>query len=253
MTRPRAGFTLIEVMLAVTILGIVSTALYGTFSRTLRSRALAEDRAEIVRTGRSALARLTDELAAAFYPRRPGEGTREGAIFRSLPGGTVEAPLQSLAFSALAARPSGLRGHDAAHQVITYLFAEERDGMQRGRAMDMDDDVVDLFAGFDPVRPLPRHLAAHRLLRREAVVLARRELAAETATLFLDNVASLAFTFHDGTEWRDTWDSEEHPSQPLPRAVGVDLALYDAQGRVHHFATAVDLPLARRGARREAS
>ena len=30
----------------------------------------------------------------------------------------------------------------------------------------------------------------------------------------------------------------------LPRAVAIDLALYDAAGEVHHFATSVDLPLA---------
>ena len=33
------GFTLIEVMLAITIFGIVATAIYGTFSRTLASKA----------------------------------------------------------------------------------------------------------------------------------------------------------------------------------------------------------------------
>jgi hypothetical protein len=36
----------------------------------------------------------------------------------------------------------------------------------------------------------------------------------------------------------------------LPRAVEIDLALYDTDGAVHHFATAIDLPLAgARGAR----
>src|SRR5262249_53900281 len=75
--RRRAGFTLLEVMLALPILGIVATAVYGTFSRTLRSKQIADERADVLRTGRAALARMADEIASAFYPQEPayrGEG-----------------------------------------------------------------------------------------------------------------------------------------------------------------------------------
>jgi prepilin-type N-terminal cleavage/methylation domain-containing protein len=65
--RTRAqGFTLIEVMLALGIFGIVAVTLYGTFSRTLRSKGLAERRAEITRVGRSALGRMADEIGSAY-------------------------------------------------------------------------------------------------------------------------------------------------------------------------------------------
>ena len=65
------------------------------------------------------------------------------------------------------------------------------------------------------------------------------------ATAFLDDVASLEFRFHDGTDWLDEWDSEDRaPSRRLPRAVAIDLAIYDAQGEIHHFITSVDLAMA---------
>lgn len=248
MMRTPRGFTLLEVMLALTILAIVSATLYGTFSRTLRSRAIAEEHVDITRTGRSALGRMTDELAAAFYSGRAGSGEQASAIFRSLPGGTEDLRLDAVAFSALAPRPSGLRQRGAARQVISYFFAEERGGMRSRRSNTLPDEVVDVFAAFGPIRPFPDDVQPHRLLRREALILHDNELAPATATLFLDNVASLDLRFHDGREWADDWDSEDR-TDPVPRAVALDLGLFDTWGEVHHFATAIDLPLARRGRR----
>jgi hypothetical protein len=64
-------------------------------------------------------------------------------------------------------------------------------------------------------------------------------------TAFVDNVASLGFRFYNGTDWLRAWDSQDTVNyRPLPRAVAVDLGLYDLAGEVHHFATSVDLALA---------
>lgn len=245
--RRTDGFTLLEAMLAVTILGIVATTLYGTFSRALRSRALAESHIEVTRSGRSALARISDDLTAAFYSQADGGGRVASAVFTSIPGGTESAPLDALTFSAMAARPSGLQGRSAGQQVITYFFATSSDPMHPD-ARDLQAlDVVDFFATFPPRAPLPDDVQPERLLRRERATLRPDELAAVPATLFLDNVASLAFRFFDGTTWYDAWDSEDRTyPRRLPRAVEIDLALYDATGAVHHFTTAVDLPLAER-------
>ena len=71
----------------------------------------------------------------------------------------------------------------------------------------------------------------------------RRALDEARASVFLDDVASLELTFWDGREWRDVWDSEDANSRRLPRAVRIDLGLYDELGAIHHFTTAVDIPL----------
>jgi len=238
---PPPGFTLLEVMLAVTILGIVATAVYGTFSRTLRSKGIAEERAEVTRTGRSALGHMADEIASAFYPMpKP-----PGAIFRSVTNGTESAPLDALVFSALSARPSGSYAGDSDQRVIAYFFPQRRGRMRTAAADPMAEDVDDFFAAFGPLRvPVPG-IEPERLLRREVVMSAREASASDTATAFLDNVASLRLHFHDGTDWLDAWDSEDRVNyRPLPRAVAIDLALYDAAGEIQHFATAVDLALA---------
>jgi prepilin-type N-terminal cleavage/methylation domain-containing protein len=264
MRHARRGFTLIEIMLALGIFGLVTVTLYGTFSRTLRSKGLAEQRAEVTRVGRAAVGRMADEIASAFYPRTlPGT-----AIFRVLRGGSDAAPLDSLVFTALSARPAGLEGRSTDQRMLAYFFARDRSGLRRDRrtrtsedggadrepegtlagssqrnGMDLlADDADDFFAAFGPTPVPPLGASPHRLLRREATMIERRALDEARATVFVDDVASLEFRFFDGTAWQETWDSEERNAR-LPRAVGIDLALYDATGDIYHFTTAVDLPL----------
>ncbi len=259
----RRGFTLLEVMLALGIFGLVTVTLYGTFSRTLRSKALAEERADVTRTGRAAVNRMAEEIGSAFYPR----GGTAPAIFRVLRGGTDEAPLDALMFTALSARPAGVEGRSSDQRFLTYFFARDRSALRGDRrttagadgrrdverpdgakaqrnGIDLmsGDDVDDYFAAFGPTPVPPLGTAPHRLLRREALLLENRTIDDARATVFVDDVASLAFRFFDGRDWQETWDSEEHNAR-LPRAVGIDLALYDGTGGVHHFTTAVDLPL----------
>lgn len=248
----RRGFTLLEVMMAVTIFGIVALTVYGTFARTLRSKQLAEDQAELTQEGRSAVARIADELASAYYPEQPA-GI---AIFRSLSGGTEEMPLDSILFTALSSRPAGAAGRDSDQRVISYFFPQRRDrGRDRGAERDgargpataelRGDEAEDFFAAFGPRRPPPLGVKPERLLRREAIMSSRDALEAATPTAFLDDVASLALRFHNGTEWLPAWDSEDRTNyRPLPRAVAIDLGLYDATGEIHHFITAVDVALA---------
>lgn len=236
--------------MAVTIFGIVALTVYGTFARTLRSKGLAEDQAELTQQGRSAVARMADELASAFNPGPPL------ASFLSLRGGTETMPLHGIIFTALSARPTGLSGHDSDQRVINYFFPTRRDRRHAGGDGDredarrpggnlLDDDAEDFFAAFGPRRPRIDGVTPERLLRREALMSTRDALDTATPTAFLDDVASLQFRFHNGTEWLDEWDSEDAANyRPLPRAVSIDLGIYDARGEIHHFVTAVDVALA---------
>src|SRR5258705_190264 len=87
-----SGFTLLELMVALGIFGLVATTLYGTFARTLRSKGLVERRAEITRVGRAAVNRMADEIGSAYYPT----AGRDTGFFRALKSGTEDAPLDSL-------------------------------------------------------------------------------------------------------------------------------------------------------------
>jgi prepilin-type N-terminal cleavage/methylation domain-containing protein len=258
MSRRHGGFTLLEVMLALGIFGLVTVTLYGTFSRTLRSKGLAERRAEVTRLGRAAVGRMADEISSAYYPTSLS-GT---AIFRVLKSGTEDAPLDSLVFTALSARPAGMDGHGTDQRMLAYFFPRDRSGLRReGRTSGAEpdvalgsganrggpdllaDDAEDFFAAFGATHPPVLGTSPRRLLRREATMIERHALDDARATVFLDDVASLELTFYDGREWRNLGDSEDANSRRLPRAVTIDLALYDEAGEIHHFITAVDVPL----------
>ena len=258
--RPRhAAFTLIELMTALAIFGVVAVTLYGTFSRTLRSKALAEQRAEVVRLGRAAVNRMADEIGSAYYPT----AVPEAPIFRVLKTGTEEVPLDSVEFTALSSRPAGIDGRGTDQRMIVYFFPRDRSSLRRssramnggdgasaaastasGRQRDLfADDADDFFAAFGAAHPPIAGVTARRLLRREATLIERQALDDVRATAFRDDVASLELRCFDGHEWRDEWDSQDASSRGLPRAVAIDLALYDQAGAIHYFPTAVDLPL----------
>ncbi len=265
------GFTLLEVMMALTIFGIVAITLYGTFERTLRSKAIGEAQAELTQAGRTAVARMAEELASAFYPRDPVYqkalyGDSPLSIFRTIKHGTETSPLDDIMFTAVSSRPASSGGGDNDQRFIFYSFPVRDDGRQddrrssggrgnrfaatsRGGNLRMGE-VDDFFAAFDSAQPPPANGATpERLLRREVVTVMsttpQDALDRATPTVFLENVASLGFRFHNGTEWLDAWDSDDTVNfRPLPRAVEIDLGLYDAAGDVHHFVTAADVALA---------
>jgi prepilin-type N-terminal cleavage/methylation domain-containing protein len=70
--RRRRGFTLVEVMLAVTILGLIITAVYSTWSAALMAWRRGGDASEVFQRQRIVMDTLT-ELAQSvvFYPSQP--------------------------------------------------------------------------------------------------------------------------------------------------------------------------------------
>ena len=62
----KRGFTLLEVILAVTVLALIGTMIYGGFSQTALNKARIEKDVDESRVVHMALARITRELQMAF-------------------------------------------------------------------------------------------------------------------------------------------------------------------------------------------
>ena len=62
----KRGFTLLEVILAVTVLALIGTMIYGGFSQTALNKARIEKDVDESRVVHMALARMTRELQMAF-------------------------------------------------------------------------------------------------------------------------------------------------------------------------------------------
>ncbi|MFN8640292.1 MAG: prepilin-type N-terminal cleavage/methylation domain-containing protein [Candidatus Binatia bacterium] len=66
--RPDAGFTLLELLLAVVILGLITATVYGALARTESSKRIAENRAELYSAGRQAITKIANDIEGALPP-----------------------------------------------------------------------------------------------------------------------------------------------------------------------------------------
>lgn len=227
----RRGFTLLEIMIATTILGIILVTVYGVLSRALFAKNHSEERADLYASGREAALKIADELEGALPP---SAGRYIGFI--GVPG-TERVPTDSVQFDVVVHR--------------LYGAAETRGG----RAL--------VSYSLDPVQNTPNLFALRRQEQLLTEAAPSEDLGTDNpdaatapppvalAAYILDQVAGLRLRYLNPQtgEWADSWDTtvQPPPGQPpigLPGAVEVTLFLADNQGGVHDFGTIVDLPLA---------
>jgi general secretion pathway protein J len=103
------GFTLVEILIALAILSIVMSILYGTFSSSSANARVVEERAEELSSLTGALDVLSQEVRGAYPPSEASEafsGRKEGIAF------TVMTPF--------------VRENEAVARRASYLFDEGR-------------------------------------------------------------------------------------------------------------------------------
>jgi len=205
------GFTLIELTLAVTILGIVMAMLAGSFNAVSHGKVQAEDRLDIDHQGRAILWTLSDEFRDAvqtlIVPSHVlllGEGHMSNGK-----------PLDNVTLSTL----------DLAHSMSLDGFGAEQ--------------IVSYTTSLNPTRQ-----QWSLLMRNEQSALIGGPGGTNPAVL-ANNLISLHFRYFDGSTWQETWDSASlPPGRQLPLAVAIDIVLADSRGRPVGFSTQVSLPMA---------
>jgi general secretion pathway protein J len=230
----RRGFTLIEIMIATAILGIILMTVYGVLSRAIYAKNHSEERADLYASGREAVLKMADELESALPPTA---GRDIGFVGIS---GTDRVPTDSVQFAAVIRRQFGPTQTRGGRAMVSY-------------SLDPAKDVPNLFALRRQEQLLteaqPDDLDAANPDAAAAAPAAAAPIA--LAAYVLDQVAGLRFRYLDPAtgEWVDAWDTgaDPPPGQPargLPGAVEITLFLADNSGGIHDFGTIVDLPLA---------
>lgn len=196
------GFTLIEILVAISLLAIVLTSVYGVFTSVSNARdRLDKDSAEYHRA-RVLFDRIGGELRGAYFHPRNRDLVFRG---RSVDNEALELELSTTAVSPLIQAGSGIAR-------VRYLLTKDRENE--------DDGLV--------------------LLRSEqALHESRRDVEEAGMMRLIPGVEAMTIRFFSNGAWQTRWDGL---NSGLPELVEVALWLKTTHQESIRFVSAFDIP-----------
>jgi general secretion pathway protein J len=192
--RRRAGFTLLEIIVALGVLAIIAALTFETITNAVRARDMLEANDALNQTARTALAKIKRDLSLAYLTSQ----TQAVNTFRTV-------------FVAHNDNPDRLWFTSLSHQ---RLYRDARE---------CDQTEITLWTEDDPTTD-----GALVLLRREAPRIDQDPEQGGAILPIAYGVKEFEVRFQDPTtnEWRDDWDTTgtETPNR-LPRAAQIVLTL----------------------------
>ena len=212
----RRGFTLLEILIAILILGVVLSTVYVSYTGTLRVVKDLEKGDRIYSMARSALERMTLDLTAAGS----ADGTAEFTSRRDASGRNVMAGLTFVSAAYLNFDEADSASGAAK---VEYYLEEDR-----------ESGTFSLLRRQEPLEPNP----------------ARR--TAQAGYILCSGLRALAFRFYDSTGREfETWDAGRSAGggKSMPFAVSVLLTFENPEDRdlPYRFMTKILLPSAYEG------
>ena len=207
----RRGFTLIEVMVAISILAVVATLVWSSFRQTSQTKLRIEAQAIRYRTVRIALDRMAREIAMAYLSQNEDTAQPER---RTRFAGKHHGNFDELTFSYF--------GHQR-------LYEEATEG----------DTAVVAYT----TEPSRERRGTTDLVRRETRRLGyqRPEDLAGQRDVLCDDVAKVRLEYWDSRDkqWREEWNTTTADGQidRLPGKVKITLVARDDQNREVPFQT----------------
>ena len=221
------GFTLLEVLVAVFVLGLISTLVWQSFSQTVRSKNYVEAGNEMYHQLRWTLDKLTYDLSCAFIGKGKNEGLSGFVGTNKFAGeGIPQDELNFLSFSHIRYNP------------------EEKSS---------DQCELGYFVAQDPSS------GKFVLFRREDYTLDGNHDGGEVNEL-VEGIVAFNLRYFDGESWHDNWDSRnpansgdqifevsgsqtEEMIDQIPIAVEVIVSMVDEDGQEVFMNTKIRLML----------
>lgn len=188
--RQRAGFTLVEILLATIIGAMIAVAAFAVFRSVTGNRDTLEYHAKIMANGRYALNLVRDDLAN-FYRAEDPEMTRLRGIKRDVEG-------------------------KSADRLIIYVVSE-----QKVRKAAQEGDVYEVEYGISEDTKNGISFLARRCGAVEDKSIGNSGGIMTRMARYIDE---LKFEYFDGQDWQRQWQQTD-----LPQRVRVTLKLLDAE------------------------
>jgi prepilin-type N-terminal cleavage/methylation domain-containing protein len=212
--RAPAGFTLIEMMLAIAVLALILVMLAGSFHAVATSKVQAEDHIAVDSAARAIVTGMVKEIRGAVQtPNLPSRVLLMGGV--NAHGGQV---IDSIAVSTLTPGHRRALEDFGPEDTVSYTATPNRE--HRGLFMllrSQNSSLLGIGTG-DNVRG---------------------------AALLAANLLSLRIHYFDGSNWSESWNSQSlPPGRQLPTEVAIELTLASRSGAPVSIATMVTLPMA---------
>ncbi|MBN2061308.1 MAG: prepilin-type N-terminal cleavage/methylation domain-containing protein [Deltaproteobacteria bacterium] len=226
----QAGFTLIEILMAMFILGLIMTTIYASFTGALRNINAAEDTTENYQKARVSFERIIEDLESAFMPH-------------DLPGElSDQLPPRLSGFIGSDTEVNGKNGHNLRFSSEAHVSFERSAGPERTvityyvKESEDEDSLILLRSDTPEFETQPEE---------------------EKGFMLCDGLLSVDFFYQDiNGETHEQWDSTDETMNRgrLPAMVSITLEFRRSGGEEYpeRFTTSVALPMAK-GAYDEAS
>ena len=198
------GFTLLEALIAISILAVILTFVYMSFFTAFKAKSYVEERNETYQVGDQIMFHLKRELTSAFLDVAPNGTISPYTYFVGIKDEWNDKPMDKLFFTTLShvdiTLGNGVAGSDFAS--IGY-----------DTQIDQDKNVV-------------------YLIHRETPFFVTAPLFQGTGYVLTRSVQSFALYYFNpnAKQWTDEWDTRLPISNYLPYAVLVQLVLKDNNG-----------------------
>jgi prepilin-type N-terminal cleavage/methylation domain-containing protein len=212
--RVSAGFTLIEMMLAVAVLALILIMLAGSFHAVATSKVQAESHIAMDSAARAILAGMANEVRGAVQ--------------------TTFLPSRVLLMGES-------HGHD--RQVVDSISVST---LSPGHRRTLEDFGAEDIIAYTTA-PNPDHPGWFLLLRSQnsGLLGIGTGINTQESALLAVNLLSLRIRYFDGNTWSESWNSQSlPPGRQLPNEVGIELTMASRSGLPFSLATMVTLPMA---------
>jgi general secretion pathway protein J len=218
MNRNR-GFTLIEVMISVAILGVIMILIWSSTGQTLRSKDRVEARDMVFHQGRVALRKIADDLSMAIIAKATGRPTGDQGSIKTFLVGEDNSAQDGVRFTALSKIRYFKGGKESDQCKISY-----------------------------EVQPDPEEANTMNIVRREQAWFDDNTDVEGRAFVLVRGIAELNIEYYDDKkgDWTKSWDSEKAEwRNRLPRSVKIGIVFNDPEfeGETISMSTAVMVPL----------
>jgi general secretion pathway protein J len=209
------GFTLIEVLIALSVTSMIAIAIWAASSQTARTRELVQEAHDKHHQVRVAFDMLTRDLTSSFL---------------SLHRAQLD-PTHDTVFIG--------EDHGDTDRVDFAAFTHER------RYFDVkESDQCEVGYFLAPDREEPERM---NLVRRESPVLDTEPLEGGQLLVLIEDVTAFDLQYFDFVmnEWQDAWDTTEATGEAgvLPMQVRIRIVARDRRGQDVAYATQIPIPM----------